>query len=484
MANVMSTADQRKRYEDAVNRVTSYGPYQQSQAVQDAYGQYQALQGQKPQGYQQGQDVRDAYQRYTTLQSQRPQTYQQSQAVQDAHKAYQDMQANKPGPYQSQYQGQIDALLGQITGRKPFQYDVNADMLYQNAKDQYVLNGQQAMMDTMGQAQAMTGGYGNTYAQGVGQQTYQQYLTQLNALLPEFYDRAYQRYRDEGDQLRANMSMYQDLDDTAYGRYRDDLGQYNTDLDRAMDYYNLLYGQDYNQYRDQLSQYNTDLDRAMDAYNLLYNQDYGRYQDAVSQYNADLNRAMDNYSLLYSQDYGQYGDAYTRALQAANLYADDYNNSMSQYNADRSYYNSLVQSLISQGKWPNADLIQAAGLTEADVEAFLGPRIPQTNQADLLDRIRAMDDYDAFVADYTQDTGTGGTGGTTTPGKPRNTGPEADEVKGDADSIRGQSIWSGLQGYIPTISGGDEHTANVGKNTGTTAAATTAREAAKKKGKK
>ena len=59
--------------------------------------------------------------------------------------------------------------------RKEFSYDLNGDMLYQQMKDQYQVLGKTAMQDTMGEAAALTGGYGNTYAQSVGQQTYDEY---------------------------------------------------------------------------------------------------------------------------------------------------------------------------------------------------------------------------------------------------------------------------------------------------------------------
>ena len=51
-----------------------------------------------------------------------------------------------------------------------FKYNVNADPLYQQYKDQYIQGGKLAMMDTMGKAAALTGGYGSTYGQQVGQQ--------------------------------------------------------------------------------------------------------------------------------------------------------------------------------------------------------------------------------------------------------------------------------------------------------------------------
>lgn len=72
--------------------------------------------------------------------------------------------------------------------------------------DQYTQLGQQAMRDTMGQAAALTGGYGTSYANLVSNQAYQQYLTALNESIPDLYDRAYQVYQDEGDEL---LSQYQ-----------------------------------------------------------------------------------------------------------------------------------------------------------------------------------------------------------------------------------------------------------------------------------
>jgi hypothetical protein len=62
------------------------------------------------------------------------------------------------------------------------------------------------MRDTTGQAAALAGGYGNSYANQVGNQAYQQHLTALNDNIPQLWDRAYQVYQDQGDQL---MQQYQ-----------------------------------------------------------------------------------------------------------------------------------------------------------------------------------------------------------------------------------------------------------------------------------
>ena len=108
------------------------------------------------------------------------------QAYQNALAALQQAQSQMP-TYQATYDQQLQDLYNQIVNRDKFSYDLNADALYQQYKDQYTTQGKLAMMDTMGQAQAMTGGYGNSYAQSVGQQAYQGYLQQLNDVIPELY---------------------------------------------------------------------------------------------------------------------------------------------------------------------------------------------------------------------------------------------------------------------------------------------------------
>jgi hypothetical protein len=126
-------------------------------------------------------------------------------------------------------------------------------MLYQNAKDQYVQGGRQAMMDTMGQAAMLTGGYGNSYASTAGNQAMQQYLLQLNAMLPEFYDRAAAQYSQQGDDLYNQYGLLLNQDQTAYGRYQDAMTQWNNDLAMAQNTYNNAYAQDYGAFQDTLN---------------------------------------------------------------------------------------------------------------------------------------------------------------------------------------------------------------------------------------
>lgn len=188
-------------------------------------------------------------QRLSTLQ----QGYTPSQTVQNAQTQLTQVQAQRPTAYTSPYTQQLESIYQQIVNRQPFTYDLNGDMLYQQAKDQYVQGGRQAMMDTMGQAASLTGGYGNSYASTAGNQAYQQYLTQLTSLVPDLYDRAAARYDQQGTDLYNQYGLLQDMESTEYGRYQDTLAQWNTDYANAQSAYYNAYSQDYGAYQDLLS---------------------------------------------------------------------------------------------------------------------------------------------------------------------------------------------------------------------------------------
>lgn len=102
-------------------------------------------------------------------------------------------------------------LAGQIMDREPFEYDQNKDAMYQAYKDRYVSQGRKAMTDTMGQAAGLTGGYANSYAQNVGQQTYNDYLTKLHDQSLNLYDRALAAYNAEGQALQDKLGIAQGM---------------------------------------------------------------------------------------------------------------------------------------------------------------------------------------------------------------------------------------------------------------------------------
>ena len=193
-------------------------------------------------------------------------------AYQQAIQALQQAQNNMP-TYGNTYDQQINDIYNQIVNRDKFQYDINSDMLYQQYAEQYANKGKLAMKDTMGQAAALTGGYGNSYAQSVGQQQYDAYLQQLNDVVPELYGMAYDQYEAENEQLMNQYAMLGDMRDDEYGRYQDALNAYwqnvNYLTDRANDAYNQGYESWYNSYQMGLDADKLAYDRQNDAYDRL-----------------------------------------------------------------------------------------------------------------------------------------------------------------------------------------------------------------------
>lgn len=116
-------------------------------------------------------------------------------------------------------QGEYDNLYQQYKDRKDFSYDFNADALYQQYKDKYIGQGKMAMADTMGQAAAMTGGYGNSYAVTAGNQAYQNSLANLNDIIPELYQMAYNKHNQEGQDMLNKLSILGDERTFEYGEH-------------------------------------------------------------------------------------------------------------------------------------------------------------------------------------------------------------------------------------------------------------------------
>ena len=123
--------------------------------------------------------------------------------------------------FSSSYDEQIAELYNQIVSREAFKYDPMSDSLYGQYREQYTRMGRMAMMDSMGKAAALTGGYGSSYAQKVGQQEYDEYLQKLGQVMPELYAAAYQRYKDQGEDLESKYQTLRGLEGQEYDRYRD-----------------------------------------------------------------------------------------------------------------------------------------------------------------------------------------------------------------------------------------------------------------------
>lgn len=179
------------------------------------------------------------------------------------------------GSYQSKYQSKLDELYDQIVNKKDFQYDLNADALYNQYKDQYSVLGKTAMMDTMGQAAALTGGYGNSYASTAGNQAYQAYLQQLNEQVPQLYQLALDKYNADRQDLYNQAGLTQDLENAAYGKWVDEYGRLVDERNYAHGVYGDERDFDYGSFTDERD-YQTALDQWQQE------MEYQKQRDAIA----------------------------------------------------------------------------------------------------------------------------------------------------------------------------------------------------------
>ena len=210
-----------------------------------------------------------------------------SDAYKQANAILSQMINNKPGAWVDPYLDQRLGYLRAYEDREPFSYDINQDALYNQLKDLYIQQGNLASMDTMGRAAAMTGGYGNSYAQTAGQQVYNQHLSQLNAMAPELYDNAYNRYLDEGSEMLDMYDRYTGLSQQDYQQHGDKVSQYYDDLNAAQNNVNDLYEKEYEQWMGSFPEY-TELTNEDDAY---WNKEFMKAVQSGSE--KDIDRVAD-----------------------------------------------------------------------------------------------------------------------------------------------------------------------------------------------
>lgn len=199
-------------------------------------------------------------------------------AYQEALAALKNAQGGTP-QYNGTYDGQLKDLYDKIVNREKFSYDIAGDPLYQQYKDQYTLQGKMAMMDTMGQAAGLTGGYGSSYGQAVGQQQYNAYLQKLTDVIPELYQQAYAQYQDEGDALSKQYGMLGDLAGDEYSKYQDAYNRWFAERGYAQDNADEAYNRGYNQWLQELNQRNADRE---------YEMEQRQFEESVRQYNETL----------------------------------------------------------------------------------------------------------------------------------------------------------------------------------------------------
>ena len=105
--------------------------------------------------------------------------------------------------------------------------------MYRQYREQYRSAGRLAMENTMGAAASLTGGYGSSYSQQAGQQSYNVYLQKLNEVVPELYAQARSQYDREGSALSERYARISSREKSDYDRYRDRVSDYYAELSDA-----------------------------------------------------------------------------------------------------------------------------------------------------------------------------------------------------------------------------------------------------------
>lgn len=251
--------------------------------------------------------------------------YKPSDAVAQAQQALQSVMDQKPQGYAGKYDEALESVLQRIMNPEAFQFSLAGNELFNQLSDRYVQQGKQAMMDTMGQAAALSGGYGNSAAQIAGQQTYDQYMQALQDKGLELYDRAWEQYKYGQDQLMDQYGLLAQADATDYGRYRDLMGDWEGERDYLTGRADTEYQRDYGQYRDDQSYW--------------------------------LNLAgMEN------------SDANTQAQMAEQKREWDQQFEYNKMTDERKYAFDICTSILANGKMPSKAMLNAAGIGEKDAK--------------------------------------------------------------------------------------------------------------------
>lgn len=260
-------------------------------------------------------------------------------------------------------QAKLDEYTSKYENRDKFSYDFNTDALYQQYKDKYIKQAKMASADVMGQAAAMTGGYGSSYAQTVGNQAYQSSLEQLNDVIPELYQLAYDKYNQEGQDLLNMISLLKGEKEFAYGQYNDEYTRHYNDMTYWTDEANAIWNRDYAKFTDEEDyKYATHRDSVEDAQwekdHALSERQLAMEEEAWNLQKAEYEKSID--STTYSgkgttktgtgYDNGSYSDAVVKQAQAfVGASADGKWGPNSTAAAKAAGYNSLADVVKAMG---------------------------------------------------------------------------------------------------------------------------------------
>ena len=231
--------------------------------------------------------------------------WEQPQAITDAWN-YTNGLLEQLSSGRTSYTDQIKDMMNQIQNRDKFSYDVDSDTMFQQALSSAMSSGKTAMQDTIGQASALTGGYGSTYATTAGNQAYNSFIQDAYDNLPEYYQMALEAYQMEGQDMYNQLAMLNEADANEYQR------MYNS--------WQANFSNTQQMYNNAFNEWQTGVGNAYNSASLQLQEHGQLFDQAYNAYTAVQNNA----NTIYAQEYQNWADTVNNALNLAKMANSDY----------------------------------------------------------------------------------------------------------------------------------------------------------------
>lgn len=224
------------------------------------------------------------------------------------------------------YTDKINSSLKSIEDTAPFSYDFNSDPMFQQMLAGAMKSGKLAMEDSMGQAAALTGGYGSSYSGMVGQQAYNRYIDEAYDRIPDYWGMALSEYQQDLNNKYNLLNQYRASDDTEWNRNFDTFkSQYQMASDQWDRESNTYWNeQNFNENSRQWAESEND--------------NRNRFAEAIRQYENDM-------------AYQQYRDSVSDQQYDNALAYQQYRDAMSDYYKDRDYDYQLSRDAVNDYRY-------------------------------------------------------------------------------------------------------------------------------------
>ena len=189
-------------------------------------------------------------------------TYSESDRLTDARDELTEIEGywkeKYPDGYQSKYGDKISELIGKLEETEKFNYDVESDPLWNSIKDQYQRNALLGMQNAIGDAAALTGGYGSSNAVIAGQQAYQQSISEMTDIIPKLHDTALGAWQANRGALTDNLYAVMNAEDMEYSKWQDEYNMWANDRDYMAQKVANMSDEEFDHYLAELSSWQTD----------------------------------------------------------------------------------------------------------------------------------------------------------------------------------------------------------------------------------